>query len=173
MNLFCVRREATPSASYMQYWDTLQTNREPEPWPETPPHPQRAQNVLEIWTTFGPNLALKAPDFFLAYLGGKIFVSAPCPCVNTENAQNFMRDPNVYVCVLTPDLPHPTPEPGCWDRTPGGKFFFSKTRHLFVHNDQCDEGIILGYVCTPAQLPPTTPTPPRAQTMRFSSLRCY
>ena len=47
-------REATSSASHMPHWDTLQTDREPEPWPElpashkqnSPPPPPPAPRVM-------------------------------------------------------------------------------------------------------------------------------
>ena len=88
---------------------------------------------------------------------------------------------------LTPDLPHPAPP--TWllgSDPPQGKIFFSKTPHMCVHNDQCNEGVILRYIywgtwdpSPPSQaapLPPPrtsvppSPLPPRAQKVKGGRL---
>ena len=67
--------------------------------------------------------------------------------------------PNLF---LTPDLPHPAPQ--TWRLGPD-KFFFSRTPHMCVQNDQCDENIIVRHgmvLGPPGGAYPAAPAAPAA-----------
>ena len=125
-----------------------------------PPPPWEVQSVEEVWTTFGPNLALKGIRW-----GVKIDFTL---CVYAQNAQNFMGDSNMRVkqeksFQSRPSPPQPPPPPppslGAGTGLPVGNFF-SKPPHMCVQNDQRNEGISLRYVCRGNWDPPMGAPPP-------------
>ena len=63
--------------------------------PSPPPHPQEVQNVEEVRTRFGPNLAPEAPEFVFLYTVRANFRFYPM-FVCTQNARNYMGNPNMY-----------------------------------------------------------------------------
>ena len=97
--------------------------------PAAPPPPREVQSVEEIWTTFGPNLAPQAPDFFFWHtVGGKNLLHLPCVCSKCSECYGEFKyacKPGTKVLPLTfppqpPPPPPPPPRSGCWDRSPSG-----------------------------------------------------
>ena len=75
------------------------------------------------------------------------------PHFSSQNAQKSMGNPNMYATYEFFSDPQPppssTPNLAAWllgPDPPAGQFFFSKTPHIRVQNDQCDEVNMLGYV---------------------------
>ena len=75
----------------MGLWGALRLG----PSTPTPTPPQEVKNVEEVRSKFGPNLVPKAPEIFCCMQWGVKFRFDP-RCVYTQDAKNFMGNPNMY-----------------------------------------------------------------------------
>ena len=138
-----------------------------------PPPPREVQSVEEVWSTFGPTWRRRRWKPFFGIRWGVTIVFTLRVCA--QNAQNLMRNSNMHAkqenvfhrCPSSPPPVLPPPQSlRAGTGPPVGKFFFSKTPHMCVQNDQRDKGIILRYVCWGTRDPPTGAPPPRVQKVR-------
>ena len=97
----------------------------PPPPPPPPPTPWGVQRVEEVWTTFGPNLAPKAPEtFFWHTLGAKNWLHPLCVCSKCSELYGEFK----YACKTGKFFSLLTPPPKVWVWA----IFFLQKPHICV-----------------------------------------